>query len=278
MSTFEVIDGLRINYRRHSFPGRPTLLMTSAWPMSVRCWDLHWDVLAKQFGIVAYDMPGFGRSEGAAQHMSPSAQGRFMARALSHFGIERAYGVGPDVGVPAMLWLAENHPDRVDGLVLFDGPGTYPPVVSWEIRALVHSRLFRKATAMVGPLFSAEAIRRGYRKHRLSPAARSEYRTVSARGSNFLLTLEYLASYPRELPMIEAGLARVRCPVLIMWGDRDPFIKLANAHLLKQRIPHATLHVLAGCGHFAHEDAGDLFSARLVEWCGLASQVDVEHA
>jgi pimeloyl-ACP methyl ester carboxylesterase len=41
----------------------------------------------------------------------------------------------------------------------------------------------------------------------------------------------------------------VSCPVMIIHGADDVMIPVQNAHLLKERIPHAELHVLDGMGH-----------------------------
>jgi len=41
----------------------------------------------------------------------------------------------------------------------------------------------------------------------------------------------------------------IACPVMIIHGEDDVMIPVGNAHLLKERMPHAELHVLAGLGH-----------------------------
>jgi pimeloyl-ACP methyl ester carboxylesterase len=44
-------------------------------------------------------------------------------------------------------------------------------------------------------------------------------------------------------------LHEVACPVMIIHGEDDVMIPVGNAHLLKERMPHAALHVLPGLGH-----------------------------
>ncbi len=47
-------------------------------------------------------------------------------------------------------------------------------------------------------------------------------------------------------------------PVLVLAGDDDPIIPLANARLMASRLPHGRLHVVRGGGHlflFTHADA-----------------------
>jgi pimeloyl-ACP methyl ester carboxylesterase len=54
--------------------------------------------------------------------------------------------------------------------------------------------------------------------------------------------------------------------VLIVHGDKDVLIPVENAHLLKSRIPHAELYVIAGAGHgFQAADPVGIHK-RIVDW------------
>jgi pimeloyl-ACP methyl ester carboxylesterase len=44
-------------------------------------------------------------------------------------------------------------------------------------------------------------------------------------------------------------LHEITCPVMIVHGAEDVMIPVGNAHMLKERIPHAELHILEGLGH-----------------------------
>jgi pimeloyl-ACP methyl ester carboxylesterase len=258
---------LQVHYRRHRKADAPTLVMTNAWPMSIRCWDSTWDDLAHAFELLAFDMPGFGCSQGQAHLMRPSAQGAFLLKLLDHFAIERVHGVGPDVGVPAMLWLAEHHPERLHSIIIFNGPGFYPPHVSWELQALMRSKLLRTIVSRFGNGFASVAMRRGYRHFEPTADAKHAYRRFNGDAGRFRLTLEYLASYPTDLPAIGAQLDAIRCPVLILWGEHDPFLRIENAHGLVAKIPKRQFHPLANASHFAHEDADRIFVEAITHWC-----------
>ena len=49
--------------------------------------------------------------------------------------------------------------------------------------------------------------------------------------------------------MDAAGLAGIRCPTLVMVGDRDPFVPVEQAVRLRRTIRDARLLVAPGCGH-----------------------------
>ncbi len=86
-SELEMIDTLQIRCRRHRNEHAPTLFMTNAWPLSLRCWDSTWDAFAQSFDLLAVDLPGFGLSQGHATLMRPSAQGQFVLKLLDHFQV-----------------------------------------------------------------------------------------------------------------------------------------------------------------------------------------------
>jgi pimeloyl-ACP methyl ester carboxylesterase len=44
-------------------------------------------------------------------------------------------------------------------------------------------------------------------------------------------------------------LPQIKCPVLIVHGDQDMLIPVENAHIIKERIPHAELYIISGAGH-----------------------------
>jgi pimeloyl-ACP methyl ester carboxylesterase len=50
-------------------------------------------------------------------------------------------------------------------------------------------------------------------------------------------------------------LARIRCPALILHGDRDPHTPVAEAAEVARRIPNAELAVVAGGAHSPHSES-----------------------
>ena len=259
--------GHRLRMRRSPKPGAPVLLLTNAWPQTIRCWDRQWDRLARRHELLAVDLPGFGLSSGTREVMRPSAQAAVLAALLERLGTAPPVMIAPDVGVPIALALADRHPGAVGSLVLFDGPADYPPDVGWEARLLYRSAVARRAMSLLGVPFTLETIRRGYRTKALRPsrAAVAEYIRAAASPRRFGLTLHYLGSYARELPR-SGGWPGVDVPVLVTWGSEDAFLAPSNGERLAETLPHATWRPLAGVGHYAHEDAGERFLDLLDEW------------
>ena len=69
-------------------------------------------------GVIAPDLPGYGRSEGPEEALSVDALADWTAELLDTLGIARAHVAGNSLGCQVALALARRHPDRVGALVL----------------------------------------------------------------------------------------------------------------------------------------------------------------
>ncbi|HEX8028851.1 MAG TPA: alpha/beta hydrolase [Vicinamibacterales bacterium] len=270
---YTTVDGVRIRFRIHRNPGAPKLLLINSLPQSIRCWDAHWNDLSRSYELLAMDMPGFGLSDCRPDMLSPSAEAEILGKIIVQFSWQRCIAIGPDIGVPVVLSLAQNQPDLVSGIVIFDGPGYYEPVFSVDLRWTMKYRWFRwlGAKTYKPEVYLKGVFARGYKKFTPPPDVYEEYVAVNSDRGAFERTTAFLATYPKELTVIGDALGKITLPVLIVWGEEDVFVPVENARELARRIPRNKLHIFKGCGHFSHEDAGDEFTEVLRSW--VASEI-----
>jgi pimeloyl-ACP methyl ester carboxylesterase len=115
------VDGLAIRLARGGRSDGVPLLLTSPWPESIYAYRAIWPEIKALGPLIAVDQPGFGRSEGRADLMSPEAMGDFVVKLAQHFGIDRMHAVGPDVGSSALLFAAVRTPSLFESLVVGSG-------------------------------------------------------------------------------------------------------------------------------------------------------------
>jgi pimeloyl-ACP methyl ester carboxylesterase len=51
---------------------------------------------------------------------------------------------------------------------------------------------------------------------------------------------------------MEPYLDKIRCPTLLVWGDKDAETPLYAAEIMREKIPVSRLAVFENCGHFAY--------------------------
>ncbi|MFR9753567.1 alpha/beta fold hydrolase [Nocardia sp. 004] len=259
----QTVDDYDLRIARVDNGDRPTVVMTNAFPQSIRCWESLWERLADHFDLLAVDLPGFGKSTGSGPVMRPSAQADVLVRLMDAYGLDEAFLIGPDIGVPIALWVASRHPERLLGVNIYDGPGTWPSDFDPALRAATRSRVVRwlatrrpiRRQLMRQNLNAATAA--GYHHFTPSAAAVEEYRTICFDPEKHRNAFDFLGSYAAELPVLEKHLPSITVPVLITWGAHDEFVPPSNAERLHSALPNSELTVFDDAGHFSHEDADD---------------------
>jgi pimeloyl-ACP methyl ester carboxylesterase len=67
-------------------------------------------------------------------------------------------------------------------------------------------------------------------------------------------------------PDDEAGLSGLEIPALVIWGEDDDVVDVANAERLGDLLPMAAVAVLPGCGHHVLADAPETVASLVFQW------------
>ena len=260
--TFRIIDGVSIRFVE-SDPANTDALLLSPWPESIMAYEPTWSRLAETTHLVAIDLPGFGRSERKDTLMSPRAMGDFIVRAADAFGLEHPHIVGPDVGTPAALFAAAAQPGRFLSLVVGSGGSAVPLQLGEPLREWVFAPDLEPYRRLGGRQIVERAIQK-LERYAISDTAREDY-LASYEGNRFAESIRYVQSYPTELEVLRDVLPHIQTPVQIIAGRRDTVVPPVNAEYLHERLPHSELHLLDS-GHFAWEDAADVYAALVNAW------------
>jgi poly(3-hydroxyalkanoate) depolymerase len=228
---------------RDGAPGRVPLLLCNGLGASLELLQPFVDELDHRRPVIRFDMPGVGGSPAPVlpYHLVTSAP--LLAGLLDQLGYPRADVLGISWGGALAQQFALSRPDRVRRLVLVaTGPGALMvPAHPKVLLRMLTPRRYRDpghATRIAGHLYGGSA--------RTEPTAARDLlhattRLGPARGYFYqLLATAGWTSLPR--------LARLRLPVLILAGDDDPIIPLANARIMHWLMPDSELYVYPG-GH-----------------------------
>jgi pimeloyl-ACP methyl ester carboxylesterase len=228
-------------------PSRAPILYVHGVPTSSNDWE---PFLARTGGL-APDLPGFGRSgkRGDGDY-TMDGYDAFVERFLDHVGAERVRLVVHDWGAAALLW-AQRFPDRVERLVVMDAVPLLPGY-HWHRVA----RIWR--TPVAGELLMGFSIRLTMGRFLPAPL-RDEAFAHFDQGTQRAILRLYRSSPPERLAEAGARLARLRCPALVLWGDRDPYVppRFADAYAAALGGAVEVAHV-PGAGHWPWLDAPEV--------------------
>ena len=245
---------------------------------AARDWDGLIPALAGSHRVVAFDLPGFGRSTKANAAYKPGAYVKFIER-VAGARLGRPFSlIGHSMGGAIALAYAGANPKDVERLIVADAAG------------ILHRHAFGEYALSLGirgvpgwdavtehPIGAAlgdvlSGIAEGFAHKLIRP-----YFSVEPDPSTLF---ELAAVRERVLggdPLKIAGLflitenfgpaiAAVAAPPLLIWGEEDRIAPLRTGLLLCSMIPGSRLELLAGCGHVPMRERPERFNELVLEW------------
>jgi len=252
-----------LHHREAGTPGDPAVLLVHGYPESSFMWE---EVLAPLadagFHALAPDLLGFGDSE-----PDPPGTWERHVEALERFrrqqGLDRVALVVHDWGGLIGLRWACDHPGDTWALAISD-TGFFPDgrwhglaeaMRSDQGEAIVDGMTEEGFAGMLGSV------------GRIGPEAAREYFKAFADEPRRRGQLElYRSGDFEKLEPYEGRLAGLGVPVLLLWGEDDPFAPLAAAKRFEAELPGAELDVIEGAGHFVVDDAPERYAESLVSF------------
>ena len=257
------VDGLAIRYARGTNRSADAVLLCSPWPESLFAFLPIWQTLNRDFALIAVDLPGFGQSEGRADLLSPRAMGEFIVRFADQFGLDHPHVIAPDVGTPAVLFAAANHPGRFRSLVVGGGASTFPLQAVGILKELIEAPSVEPYKALDPSAVILGSISQ-IQNYTVPDFVRDDY-VASYAGARFVESMAFVRNYPADLPVLAERLREITTPVHIITGRRDPYVPVIDAELLNRQLPNSTLDVL-DCGHFAWEEDAANYGRIASDW------------
>ena len=202
----------------------------------------------------------FSRRENLPSHMTTREMAEDLNAAMEILDLRNASVVGVSQGGMIAQWLALDHPDKVDRLVL-------------TVTLSRPNDTIRDVVAR----WSDMARRGDYRAIMLDTAERSysEKRRKTARIEYGLLgNLGRPKSFDRFLTQAEScvthdaydALPHIACPTLVIGGTDDRIATGRASEEIAERIPGSRLYLYEGLGHGLYEEAPD-FLSRVSDFC-----------
>lgn len=224
--------------------GEPLLLINGL-GANLEMWQPLVRELAGGRELIAFDLPGTGRSARPRWPLRMPQLARLVTELLDELGHEQLDVLGYSLGGIVAQELAHRAPERIRRLVLCattPGLPSVPPDPIVTTLMLTPARYWNRQLAeLILPIIAGGQTAR-------DPSALHaglEMRLVQPPSAVGYLYQLYALSGWSSHPWIRT----VRHPALVLHGDRDPVVPLANGRYLADSLPNGRLHVVSGAGH-----------------------------
>lgn len=229
----------------------PPVVLLHGYPDNLQIFCALAPRLAEAFGVVAFDWPGMGQSEAWPGGTTPEHMAGRLLALLDSWRIGRAALVGMDMGAQPALVLAAQHPERLRALVVMNSFVLWERKTSWEIRLLRryrwNERILRYLPRVVFLRAERTFLPRGVR---LPADLRADLWQSFRRREVRAFISRMCGGYQGALPRLPQLYGRVRCPTLVLWGERDRHFPLTQGEGLHAAVPGSCLEVLPGAEHW----------------------------
>jgi pimeloyl-ACP methyl ester carboxylesterase len=251
---FQPVAGLRLHVRDSGPRAAPPVIFLHGFASSLHTWEDWARALEGEFRVIRFDLPGFGLT--GPDPTGDYTDARSMTVILSlmdRLELPRASLVGSSMGGRIAWTFAATHPARVDRLVLmapdgFASPGRgygATPSVPLLARVLPYTlpdSLLRSslAPAYGNPAVLTDATLARYRDMLLVPGVRQAILDRMVQGA-----------LVDPVPLLR----RIEAPTLLMWGQADAMVPVANAADYTAALRDSRVVTFPGIGHVPMEEA-----------------------
>jgi pimeloyl-ACP methyl ester carboxylesterase len=269
------VRGLKIFYREAGDKNAPTIVLLHGFPTSSFMFRNLIPQLAERNHVIAPDYPGFGYSDAPSVDRFEytfdnlaSVMEEFLLKklALKKFSI-----YVQDYGAPIGYRIASANPDVISKIVVQNGnayvegigPAFDPMRPFWKERTSETEAPVRKLLTLDTTKF--QYLHGAKNPSKISPDTYTLDQALLDRPGNSDIQLNLLHNYqtnPPKYPGWHEYFKKSQPPMLIVWGQNDPFFTVEGAKAYQSDLPKAELHLL-DTGHFALEEELEFIAERM---------------
>lgn len=249
-----------------SFGGRdsPVLLAIGGWIGSWELWAEPFSFLSRHWHVIAYDHRGSGASVAPVESITHDQLVDDVFAVLDAYGIDNCVLAAESAGALTALSAALRHPQRISGLVIVDGtyytPGPLENTPFVQGLRNAYSATLKHFVDLCVTEPDSDHIKQ-WGVHILERA------TQAAAIALYLL--------PSGID-IRAGLPGVAQPTLILHGENDRLVTLAQSQWLADTLPNTRLAILPGAGHVPTVTFPGEVASQINDFFGRASAKSTE--
>ncbi len=245
----------------------PALVLIHGSNASLHTWEPWAALLGAKYRIVTMDMPGHGLTGAVpGDDYSRSGMVAFTHEVVGKLGLTHYAIGGNSMGGGVAAQYAEDYPGEVSALILVDAAGLPRKMQPGEKIPLgfrlARMPVLNKIMLYVSPRsIFAEGVRKVFvDQSKVTEEMIDRYYDLNLYDGNRRATGIRFRSASNDEAVSEK-LGQIRAPTLILWGDKDGLIPVANASEFQKRISGAEVVIYPNVGHIPMEEVPEKSAA-----------------
>lgn len=248
------MDGFRLHVRDSGPRDGLAVVMMHGFGSSLHTFEPWAKALSDRYRVIRFDLPGSGLSEPDPTGIYTDQRSmELLMVLLDRLGVERAVLVGNSIGGRLAWRFTATHPERVAKLVLVAPDGFASPGFAYGRAPDVPLMLSLMTYALPKAMLKANLVVAYGNPQALTEPLLERYHALLLATGNRQAMIERM----RQTVLVDPVplLKTISVPVLLLWGEKDAMIPLANAQDYLAALPNARLVSFPMLGHLPHEEA-----------------------
>jgi 3-oxoadipate enol-lactonase len=242
----------------------PPLLLVSGLNADLNFWTFCMGYLTERFTVIRVDNRGVGQTKVFEPECTTDLMAADLSSLLDYLNIQKAHVVGHSLGGCAAQKLAIQYPERVDRLILCSTQAKIPEIKRHQIHTALdmmkaevpRDLIVRQALTW---LYSNEFFKKPGAVQRAIQNAMNK--PLEENRKSYFYQINALLTHDAS-----AFIQNIQAKTLLIGGNEDISIPVAELEWLANRIPHSALRIIGGVAHLAPIEMPELFCKEVIEF------------
>jgi pimeloyl-ACP methyl ester carboxylesterase len=269
----ELQPGLTVHFRDEGKRDGRAIVLIHGSNASLHTWQPWVKILGADYRIITLDLPGHGLTgahPGGVYDYPVFVD--VVDRLMTRLKVKSAVIGGNSMGGGTAWMFALAHPEKTDAMLLIDAAGA----PQWQARKipigfrLARMPVVKELTRFIAPrsMFESSIKTSMSVQSKIDDALVDRYWELNRYPGNREATMKRFALPHNNHQASKQGLAAIKVPVMIMWGEEDNLIPVSSAHWFADALPEAKLVIYPKVGHIPMEEVPEQSAADVQAWLG----------
>lgn len=252
-SQFLKVLGVRLHVRDTGPKQAPTLLLIHGFGASLHTWDAWAATLEKDFRVIRFDLPGFGLTgPDPTGDYTDERMNAILLELMKQLEVTQATFIGNSIGGRIAWYFTSQYPSLVKKLVLISPDGFKSPTARYGQPPEISNLMYLLRFTMPKFLLQQNLELAYANPATLTPALLDQYYDLLLAPGVRKAMIQRMEQTVLRDP--KPFLQSIQQPTLLLWGEEDKMIPIANAQDYLSLLPRVSLQILKNTGHLPQEE------------------------